>query len=149
MIDHIDLTVNQLGDLYYSSKANYVHLGEDKDFDEMYRKEIWRGQSNLQSLKGRQISLREIPSFVIPIGILLLLIVFGIALISGYPGFALVALSLAVAPLILYTLRLYRIARNTTSFADVLKFYLYYFPARALGTLGGIFRTIGNTSHNK
>jgi len=68
--------VHQLGELYYTSSATYVHLGEDKKYNEMYKKEIWRGQSNLQSIKGRSIPLRELPSFIIPPTLLILFIIF-------------------------------------------------------------------------
>ena len=64
--------VHELGQLYYSSEADYVHLGEDKNYKELFNKEIWRGQSNLQSVKGRRIPLSELPSFLVPAWILLL-----------------------------------------------------------------------------
>jgi glycosyltransferase involved in cell wall biosynthesis len=139
---------NQLGDLYYTSKASYIHLGEDKDFKEMYKKEIWRGQSNLLSIKGRSIPLNEIPSFIIPIAILLFFIIMLISLVSGKYIFAFISFIAMLLPVTLYSTRLYILTKNKVRLHDVVKFYLYYFPARAIGTIGGTFKTMTSRSHH-
>ncbi len=138
---------NQLGDLYYTSEATYIHLGEDKDFKEMYRKEIWRGQSNLQSIKGRTIPLNEIPSFIIPIALLFFSILFLTAIALAQYPLAVLSLIAILLPVSVYSIRLYLIAQNTVDFKDILKFYLFYFPARAIGTIAGTFRTFTSKSH--
>ena len=138
----------KIGDLYYTSAATYIHLGEDKDYNEMFKKEIWRGQSNLLSIKGRSIPLSEIPSFIIPIGLLFLLIITFIALIAGYKLIAALSFICFILPIAIYSTRLYLLCRNQVSFYYIAKFYLYYFPARAIGTIGGIFRTFNTSSHN-
>jgi len=140
--------VHHLGNLYYTSEATYIHLGEDKDYMDMYHKEIWRGQSNLLSIKGRKIPLREIPSFVVPLGIFLMLLVSLVAILLGYYAIATISLALFLFPIFIYSLRLYSLAREKAKFYDVLKFYLFYFPARAIGTLGGLFKTFKTGSHN-
>lgn len=134
--------VNELGGLFYSSNATYVHIGEDKVYRQMYKKEIWRGQSNLQSIKGRNIPLREWPSLLIPIAMLGLVFITIAALFSGLYTIASVALCLAILPVILYSSRLYLIANQKIKLAYILKFYLMYFPARAIGTVVGIFKSI-------
>ncbi|MEK7813984.1 MAG: glycosyltransferase family A protein, partial [Candidatus Desantisbacteria bacterium] len=48
--------VRQFGKLYVTSKTAYIHLGEDKNYREVFRKEIWRGQSNLPSMRNRRIT---------------------------------------------------------------------------------------------
>ena len=140
---------NQLGDLYYTSRASYIHLGEDKDFKEMYTKEIWRGQSNLLSIKGRTIPLNEVPSFIIPIAILILFLIMLVSLISGKYILAIMCFIAMLLPVTLYSTRLYIIARNQVKFHDVVKFYLYYFPARAIGTIVGAFKTMTSRSHHE
>ena len=138
--------VHQLGELYYTSKANYVHLGEDKHYNEMYKKEIWRGQSNLQSIKGRNIPLREVPSFIIPP---MLLILLSIALLSLIMSNTLIATSSFIfflLPIAAYSLRLYKLTKNEVTFWYVFKFYLVYFPARAIGTIGGLFKPFTNSN---
>lgn len=136
--------VNQLGRLYYTSRATYVHIGEDKIYREMYKKEIWRGQSNLQSIKGRNVPLREIPSFIVPIAIAILMALSLLSLCFQAEYIALSSFILALIPFSIYTLRLYKITKNTVPLKYSIKFYLLYFPARAIGTLGGLFKSFSN-----
>lgn len=138
---------NLFGNLFYTSKASYVHLGEDKDYKEMYKKEIWRGQSNLLSIKGRSIPLREIPSFIVPIALSILFIIALVSLITAQYLSALLSFIALTIPVTVYSVRLYILARDSVKFSDVLKFYLYYFPARAIGTIFGAFKTFTSKSH--
>lgn len=138
--------VHKHGDLYYTSKATYVHLGEDKQYKEMYKKEIWRGQSNLQSIKGRKIPLREIPSFILPISLMIFLSSIIISLFIGNTLFAFISLILLVLPFSFYSMRLQQLTKNDVSFKYILQFYLVYFPARAIGTIGGLFKSFSNTN---
>jgi len=137
--------VNQLGNLYYTSAATYVHLGEDKKYKEMYQKEVWRGQSNLQSICGRDIPLREIPSFIIPISLPILFVIFISAMFSSNMVLALLALFFFILPFTLYSLRVYRLVRKEVSFWRVLQFYATYFPARVIGTLGGLYKSFSSS----
>lgn len=137
--------VNEIGELYYSSVATYVHLGEDKEYLAMYKKEIWRGQSNLQSIRGRNIPLREWPSFLIPIGLVGLFSIALLLLSLQQYAAANTAFLLALTPLLVYSGRLYLLARKQISIADILKFYALYFPARAIGTVLGMFKSISLT----
>jgi hypothetical protein len=45
-------------------------------------------------------------------------------------------------PLCAYTTRLWRITKADVSIMSILLFYITYFPARALGTFLGLFKTI-------
>ena len=139
---------NQLGDLYYTSAASYVHLGEDKEFGEMIKKEIWRGQSTLLSVKGRSIPLNEIPSFIVPVGLMFLLVLTFISLVAGYTLLATTSFLLFLPPIAIYSIRLYKLTKNRVSLYNVLKFYLHYFPARAIGTIGGLFKTFNTKCHH-
>ena len=130
--------VSQLGELYYTSAATYVHLGEDKRLNEMFKKEIWRGQSNLSSLKGRKIPLEEVPSFLVPLWILIFFAVIVVGIVTASMTLLLTGLTLTLAPILIYTQRLFRLCKGTVNYTDVLKFYLTYFPARVIGTLSGL-----------
>lgn len=132
----------QLGSLYYTSDATYIHLGEDKTFSEMFKKEIWRGQSNLQSIKGRRVPLREIPSFIFPLGICLSLLAALISLLSQAYSLALLCFMFGAGPLLAYSIRLHRLSKHMLNFSSVLRFYATYFLARAIGTLIGLFKSI-------
>ena len=138
--------VHHLGDLYYTSQANYVHLGEDKQYNEMYKKEIWRGQSNLQSIKGRNIPLREIPSFIVPPMLFILLAICLLSLVMNNMFIATMSFLLLLAPVAAYSLRLYKLIKKQVPFWYVLKFYLVYFPARTIGTIGGLFKSFTNSN---
>ncbi|WP_339722134.1 glycosyltransferase family A protein [uncultured Paraglaciecola sp.] len=137
----------KLGKLYYTSAATYIHLGEDKAYKAMFDKEIWRGQSNLQSISGRNIPFREWPSFIAPPAILLMFSVSLFLLVFGQVYLATLAFLVAVIPVFVYSLRLYALADKKIRFVHIVKFYVYYFPARAIGTVLGLFKSIGVKTH--
>mgnify|MGYP001033650589 FL=1 len=138
----------QHGTLFYTSKSTYIHLGEDKALGPMFKKEIWRGQSNIASIAGRTIPLREWPSFVMPFFITLGLGLSGILALLSLPIFAIALLSIASTPFILYCIRLYRLAPNDVRFSDIMCFYGAYFPARMIGTVKGLFSSLRTESHS-
>jgi glycosyltransferase involved in cell wall biosynthesis len=134
--------VSVQGKLYYSSKASYVHLGEDKQYWSMAKKEVWRGQSNLASIKGRKVPMSEYPSFIAPplftLGLLwaLIFVLFGQIMLAtiGFSG--------AILILIVYTLRLWKKELRYPSLFAIIGFYALYFPARTLGTVLGALKTL-------
>jgi glycosyltransferase involved in cell wall biosynthesis len=134
--------VSQLGKLFYTSRTSYIHLGEDKQFGAMFRKEIWRGQSNLQSIRGRALSLAEIPSFVAPPAFTMMLVLALFFLITGNSTMAVSALMLSCLVLLIYVSRLRRLTTGDVSLPDQVKFYCYYFPARTIGTVVGLFKIL-------
>lgn len=133
---------NAFGKLFYSSKATYIHLGEDKEFLQMYKKEIWRGQSNLLSIKGRKVPIAEIPSFFAPVWVCLFYLLACIAVLMMSWAWALGFIILGTIPLIVYSARLYVIAQGSVKWWDALRFYGLYFPARTIGTVVGLFKSI-------
>lgn len=139
--------VSEHGDLYYTSETHYVHLGEDKAFGPMFKKEIWRGQSNIASTSGRPIPLLELPSFIVPFAVTLGLIILLLSLLYSRTNFAIIFSLIAGAPLLAYTLRLKKLVGNDVSFFNCLRFYLVYFPARAIGTLLGVRGAVTTNTH--
>lgn len=134
--------ISHLGRLFYTSRANYVHLGEDKQYASMFRKEIWRGQSNLQSIRGRDLSITEIPSFVTPPAFTAMLVLLLIFLVTGNPTLAISALLMWCLILIVYVSRLNRLTGGGVTLLNQIKFYCYYFPARTIGTFVGLFKVL-------
>ncbi|GAC34247.1 glycosyltransferase [Paraglaciecola polaris] len=132
----------QLGELFYTSSATYIHLGEDKTLKGMFDKEIWRGQSNLQSIEGRHIPLREWPSFVVPPAIFLFIVTSFICLFAGLYSLAICSLLIGLIPVMAYSIRLQNINELPVSFCQIFLFYSVYFPARAIGTFVGLFKSI-------
>jgi glycosyltransferase involved in cell wall biosynthesis len=134
--------VGQFGQLYYSTAASYVHLGEDKEYLSMAKKEVWRGQSNLASIKGRRVPLREYPSFIAPPLFCLGFLVFFVAFFLQYPVLALLSLSGSIGILGLYTFRLSKKRHQYPSLFAIVAFYALYFPARTLGTVVGAIKPL-------
>lgn len=128
--------LSELGELYYTSNTSYVHLGEDQNLHQTFKKEIWRSEYNLKSLAGRKVPLREWPSILLPFWILSALLL--LLLSVFWPVLFLPALALLALPVLLYSLRLYRLKQNTLDFGFLLLFYTVYFTARAVGTLAGV-----------
>ncbi|WOJ98298.1 glycosyltransferase family A protein [Congregibacter brevis] len=141
--------VSELGALWYSSRASYVHLGEDKTYAELFRKEIWRGQSNLQSLRNRDIKLREWPSFIVPPFITLVGLLSVALMLANHLYFGLAFAFLAALPFTAYAVRLYRMSSDDVSICAILGFYCCYFPARAWGTAIGVFKDLGDNLHDR
>lgn len=139
--------VNRLGRLFYCSDASYVHLGEDKDYGEMFKKEIWRGQSNLQSISGRRVPARELPSFIVPVAVLVLLLAALVLGVLGQFGPAVISLLLSQLPAVAYSLRLKRKTGSDVALWPIMQFYLLYFPARGIGTVMGIFKSMTSMDH--
>ena len=133
----------KLGKLFYTSAATYVHLGEDKAYRAMFDKEIWRGQSNLQSISGRNIPLREWPSFIAPPAIVFMFALALLLMVFGQASLAVIAFVVAALPIFVYSLRLFTLAHKKIKFVYIVKFYVCYFPARAIGTVLGLFKSIG------
>jgi len=130
--------VNKLGKIYCTSKANFIHLGEDKNWQELFKKEIWRAKGNIKSIKGRKITLKEIPSIIVPIWIILFAILSITGILSGNFLLFICGIFLVFLPIAMYSIRLYRISDNI-NFFTIIKFYLVYFFARSIGTLIGMF----------
>jgi len=140
--------VGEQGKLFYSTASSYVHLGEDKEFIEMAKKEVWRGQSNLASLKGRDIGLSEYPSFIAPpvfsFGLLFALLFYAL----GMSVLATLSIFASVSVLSIYVGRLVKLASPALSTVTIIKFYGLYFPARTWGTILGLIKPIRTSSHH-
>jgi glycosyltransferase involved in cell wall biosynthesis len=137
------------GILWYSSESSYIHLGEDRQLAQMFTKEIWRGQSNLQSLAGRRIPASEWPSFIVPIWVTMLTAAAVSAALLGRLPVVVVCGLAALAPAAAYVTRLYFLAERSIPLRHIVAFYALYFPARAWGTLIGAFRRIGHQLHDR
>jgi glycosyltransferase involved in cell wall biosynthesis len=59
--------IGEHGKIISDEKIQVVHTGEARTIREFVRKEIWRGQGNIQGIRSHGFSLKEIPSFLVPI----------------------------------------------------------------------------------
>lgn len=124
------------GEIFLTPKSWHYHLGEDATYRMLVKKEIWRSSSNLTSLQGRSIPLKEWPSIVAPFimaGGMLSLVA---ALIVQNVLLFLYGCSSIIALTLLYSIRLKRDIKHL-SFVKISSFYLAYFTGRGIGsTLG-------------
>jgi len=122
-----------------TSKSDFVHLGEDKSFSQLFKKEIWRAKSNLASVKGRKIQLLELPSLLFPLIAVFAPILTIILVLLGANVAAATILCLGFVPAIAYSLRL-KLKTEAVSIFNIFAFYVVYFFARGVGSLMGIKR---------
>ena len=59
--------ISQYGKILSDSRIEVIHLGEASTVREFMKKEIWRGRSNLSGILSHGLSLKEIPSLLIPL----------------------------------------------------------------------------------
>ena len=140
---HFTNELSHRGRLYHSSRARFVHLGEDKSFAQMFAKEIWRSQSNIESMLERDFSIAEVPSLASPLLFTIMPVVALVCLLSGYAVYGVAALLTALLINAAYVLRLNRIAGGQIGLLDQFLFYSCYFPARAVGILQGSLKAAG------
>ncbi len=132
--------LSQHGELFYTASTYYYHLGEDLSLSQTFKKEIWRSEYNLYSLKGRTIPLREWPSILFPfwITLCLLLSLFTMAIPSVPVALPITLLFAAWLPALLYSFRLWSKKPENVTLPYIVVFYSVYFVARSIGTVLGI-----------
>jgi len=123
------------GELYTTSQADFIHLGEDKNLWTLFVKEIWRGASNLDSIEGREIPRSEWPSFIVPAWSLFWTLIFWISLFNGWLSLFLLSAIAIIVPSVLYAFRLKKKTDCDVIFAFVVLHYMVYFVARGVGML--------------
>jgi glycosyltransferase involved in cell wall biosynthesis len=111
-----------------------VHFGEARTVWEFFRKECWRGQSNLQGLLAHGFYWQEVPSLVLPIyylaTILALPVTIFFMLYSWYSPL-LINLAAIVLPALLMLLRTSLKVDDFKNFAELTLLYVVYSFARA------------------
>ena len=133
--------MRELGTLYCTAQTYCFHLGEDPDFATLLRKEVWRSMGNMQSMRGRQIPLREYPSYGVPLSLVLAAIFFLWSVAARRPLWAAGAAGWMLLVPTVYALRLLRFDR-TLPIVGTWLYYGVYFAGRAAGTAGGVYREV-------
>ena len=130
--------VGNLGALFRSSEASYVHLGEDRNLSELFCKEKWRSHSNFATLIGRDVRAVELISFVAPMVVVFALALSVVVFLTGPVMFSFVLLVLALAPVLAYSFRLQLAAKGHLNILSILTYYTTYFVARGIGMTQGV-----------
>jgi glycosyltransferase involved in cell wall biosynthesis len=131
-------TMAARGEVYCTSKAQFVHLGEDKNWREYFRKEVWRGRSNLRSVNGRSIPLRELPSLVLPFWCGFWMVSMFVSAVLVKPSALGLSIALLLLPAVLYAARLQHNVHGAVTFSAGFIFYIVGFTARAIGGIWGL-----------
>jgi glycosyltransferase involved in cell wall biosynthesis len=79
----LSLRLKQHGRIVADKRVRAVHHGEAATLSHFFRKECWRGVSNIAGLMRHGLHFREIPSLLVPIVFLLCLAVTIVALIGS------------------------------------------------------------------
>lgn len=133
--------VRRFGELYVTSKTSYIHLGEDKNYREVLRKEIWRGQSSLPSLRNRKITFCELPGILLPFWMAFFSFMALFFSIVGRFGVACMGCMLVIFPVLCYSIRLCLTGKQQhIHFGEAFKYYSVYFFARTIGTFVGLVK---------
>ncbi|WP_119395182.1 glycosyltransferase [Salinibius halmophilus] len=131
-----------IGKVFLTSEANYVHLGEDKGVRQLFQKEMWRGQSNFVSVKGRKVSLKEWPSLLVPVLFILTPLLTVLSILNAYFLLFTIFPVLLVLVYALVAVRRLKIYPGSLPLNKILGFYVVYFSARGVGSIFGLFNQI-------
>lgn len=82
----LSLRLGQLGRIVSDSRIVAVHHGEAATVEQFFRKELWRGTSNLAGIRSHGLSWKELPSVLFPVVYLLCLLAFFLWLPAGLLG---------------------------------------------------------------
>lgn len=135
----LSLRLRNIGRLVTDARIVAVHHGEASSIRHFFRKELWRGTSNLHGLLHHGFSWQELPSIALPIAYLLaaLLVTSGAAMVflSGSNLVSRMTVILLLAwqiPLILLALRKTRTSRSLELITQLYLLLNMYFLARGV-----------------
>lgn len=117
-----------------------IHYGEARTLLDFFRKERWRGQSNLRGLLSHGLYWSEIPSVALPLYYLVTLIFFPVALMFFLRGFFLpvvAGVGFLMLPPLLMSFRISRKFGAYKNFPKLALLYLVYSLARAVAIVPG------------
>jgi len=139
----LSLRLRQHGRIVADKRIRAVHHGEAATLSHFFRKECWRGVSNISGLVRHGWHLRELPSLFAPIAFLLCLVVTIVVLVvsvtkGGWPAFCFFAAYLVCwqAPIFLLAM----LKGRSASIRQRLGLYLLlnvYFLARGVAMFRG------------
>ena len=127
------------GNLLLTDKAAFVHLGEDQNLAQLFKKESFRGESNLLTLRFDMDVVDELPSLVAPMLLMSGVLIFLFALLlKGSIITMAIALGMFITPIIVWTIRFQKNDCDVeVSIMETIIFYTVYFIGRGKGMLLG------------
>jgi GT2 family glycosyltransferase len=110
-----------------------IHWGEARDLRTFWRKEVWRGKSNLQGILSHGLRWDELPSVGYPLYMLSVLILLCLTLLLGFGNGYMILMIIALLPLpaLLLALRVSYRLKQLRALPSLFLLYLIYGVARA------------------
>jgi glycosyltransferase involved in cell wall biosynthesis len=126
----------KFGKIISDSSLDVIHLGEARTIKEFFRKETWRGRSNLAGIRSHGITSKELQSLLIPV-------YFGIFLPAAFLGIAVFMSSAWLMVWLIFFLFpavavLARVRKKISRFSDILSLLILiqvYFFSRTIAVL--------------
>jgi len=124
--------IGQTHKIISDKRIKSIHQGEARTINGFFKKERWRGKSNLDGIKEHGLKLKEIPSVVLPIYYLVspcifLWVLFAKGVIVATAG---IAILIAFPPLLI-SLRVVSKSKKYKYYFKASIIYFVYFIARA------------------
>lgn len=137
--------IGQYGTILCTPAMEAIHWGEARDLRMFWRKEVWRGTSNLKGIFSHGLRWDELPSLGYPIYILCLFVILNVSCILDLWNrqFALTLLSLGLLtlPALLLAIATMLRARQSNALPGLFLLYLIYGFARAYSIVSaGVYR---------
>ena len=125
------------GRIVADTAISVIHLGEADTIKSFFKKELWRGQSNLAGLFRHKFQIKELPSLLIPLyfGIFLPITIMFSVFSQGW-GFIFIPVTTVLLPSVVLILRI--VKKGKLSGGEVCRlFYLsqLYFAARTMAVV--------------
>jgi glycosyltransferase involved in cell wall biosynthesis len=122
------------GEILSDGAIQVVHLGEAATLRDFVRKEIWRGQGNLQGVGSHGFSLKEIPSLAIPLyfGLFMPIIIIYAVLFHQPSYYLMIALMTFLIPAALVAYRKRQNLSGPSQTARLIVLLQAYFFARTV-----------------
>lgn len=132
----ISYRVKTHGRIVSDPRISVVHLGEAASLRVFFKKELWRGKSNVKGAKAHAFRLRELPSLAIPAYFgLFLPLVYTLALITGDRSFLCAAALLYCLPFASVFVKLRSAPMTLLTALRLCILLTVYFLARTLAVL--------------
>ncbi len=128
--------VSKFGRIIADSSIKVIHLGEASTVKVFIKKELWRGKGNFQGVLNHGLSLKELPSLIIPIYFAIFLPLFLVLLIFHFTAMSVfVALAALCLPGIIALYKFRRKKAAPIIKAQLMALMYIYFIVRTVAIL--------------
>jgi glycosyltransferase involved in cell wall biosynthesis len=132
----ICLRLRRFGMILADTSIRVIHLGEARTLNEFFRKELWRGKSNLRGVFSHGFHWQELPSLTLPFyfGIFWPVALLLLTVLWSYLG-AVIAIMMFLCPSILALAKQRKKGISLSDIPRMLLIFQIYFLARTYSSL--------------